>query len=77
MRLWKVIMMVSKLEDILYKPYASQMTRHVANTVRALQRLMDALDKTPEEFGMRINIKKTKVMVISKRDTQRVEVIPA
>jgi retron-type reverse transcriptase len=41
----------------------------VANTVKALQRLMDALDKTSEEFGMRINIKKTKVMVISKRDT--------
>ena len=46
----------------------------VANTVKALQRLMDALDKTSEEFGMRINIKKTKVMVISKGETQKVAV---
>jgi hypothetical protein len=46
----------------------------VANTVKALQRLMDALDKTSEEFGMRINIKKTKVMVISKGKTQKVAV---
>jgi len=31
-----------------------------------LQRIMDALNKTTEEYGMRIHIKKTKALRISK-----------
>lgn len=38
----------------------------VADTADGLQRMMDSLNNTVEEFGMRINIRKTKVMVISK-----------
>ena len=37
----------------------------VASTMR-LQRIMDAMNKTSEDYSMRINRKKTKVMRLSK-----------
>jgi len=42
----------------------------VANTKSGLQRRMDALNKTEEEFRMRVDIKKTKVMRISKKEAK-------
>ena len=38
----------------------------VSSTNEGLQRLMDRLGKTAEEYGMKVNVKKTKTMVISK-----------
>jgi len=42
-----------------------------ANRKTGLQRTMDALNTTTEEYGMRINIKKTKVMRISKNEAKQ------
>jgi Reverse transcriptase (RNA-dependent DNA polymerase) len=38
----------------------------MANTNASLQRIMESLHKTYEEYGMKINLKKTKVMRISR-----------
>src|SRR4029077_425302 len=38
----------------------------VADTERGFQRIMDNLNSTAERYGMKINIKKTKVMKVSK-----------
>ena len=38
----------------------------VSNTNEGLQRLMDRLVEAAEEYGMKVNVKKTKTMVISK-----------
>src|SRR6218665_1900886 len=38
----------------------------VAKSQKGLQALMDRLDRTSREYGMKINIKKTKVLKISK-----------
>ena len=38
----------------------------LGSTIAGLQRLMDKLSNVAEEFGMKINIKKTKIMRISK-----------
>ena len=38
----------------------------VSSTKEGLQRLMDSLAKAAEEYGMKVNVKKTKTMVISK-----------
>jgi len=38
----------------------------VANSQKGLQQLMDNLNKVPREFGMKINVKKTKVTCISR-----------
>ena len=38
----------------------------IASTRIGLQRMMDALSKTAEEYGMKINVEKTKVMVVSR-----------
>jgi len=38
----------------------------VADTKTGLQRIMDRLSATAEEYGMKINTKKTKVMTICK-----------
>jgi hypothetical protein len=35
----------------------------VANTSAGLQRKMDCLHKTSEEYGMKMNLKKTKVVM--------------
>ena len=42
----------------------------VADTKTRLQRIMDTLTGTAEEFGMKINTKKTKVMSIRSVDSQ-------
>lgn len=41
----------------------------VARTAGGLQRIMDRLVSVSEEYGVRINIKETKVMMISKEGT--------
>jgi len=46
----------------------------VASSNEGLQRLMEGLDKAADEHGMKINVKKTKVMVISKTGNKTVEV---
>ena len=38
----------------------------VSSTNEGLQRLIDELGETAEEYGMKVNVKKTKTMVISK-----------
>ena len=38
-----------------------------ASSAEGLQRMMDKMQETATEYGMKINIKKTKVMKISKR----------
>ena len=39
----------------------------VANSQKRLQQLMDNLNKVTREFGMKINVKKTNVMCISRK----------
>ena len=46
----------------------------VANRHAGLQRIMYAINKTTEDYGMRINIKKTKAMRISKNETKRMKI---
>jgi len=46
----------------------------VANTETGLQKIMDNLHRTAEQYGMRINIKKTKVMMVSRRVGQKVNI---
>jgi len=46
----------------------------VANTIAGVQRIMDGGKKTTEEFGMRINIKQTKVMRISKNEAKQLKI---
>jgi len=38
----------------------------IASTEKGLQKIMDTLNATAENFGMKINIKKTKVMKVSR-----------
>jgi len=47
----------------------------VANSKAGLQRIRDAQIKTTEEYGMKINTKKTKVMRISKNETKQMKVV--
>ena len=44
----------------------------LANMETGLQRLMDALNAKAKEFGMKINVKKTKAIVVSKSGIGRV-----
>ena len=46
----------------------------VANTETGLQKIMDNLHRTAEQYGMRINIKKTKVIMVSRRVGQKVNI---
>lgn len=46
----------------------------VASSEVGLQRLMDGLNRAAEEYGMSVNIKKTKTMVISKAEDKIVEI---
>src|SRR6476661_7996372 len=46
----------------------------VANTEAGLQSLMDSLNTTAKHYDMKINIKKTKAMVISKNGRERVNI---
>ena len=43
----------------------------VANSNAGLQRIMNALNKTTGDYGVRISTKKTKVMRISKDDVKQ------
>jgi len=42
----------------------------VPNSHNGLQQLMDNLNKVTGEFGMKINVKKTKVMCISRKEAK-------
>src|SRR6476469_7503644 len=44
----------------------------VANTEAGLQSLMDSLNTTAKHYDMKINIKKTKAMVVSRNGGERV-----
>ena len=46
----------------------------VANTEAGLQTLMDSLNTTAKTYDMKINIKKTKAMVVSRNGGERVNV---
>src|SRR6516225_7306849 len=46
----------------------------VASTNEGIQKLMYGLNRAAEEYGMRINVKKTKAMVISKIEGKKVEI---
>src|SRR5215831_12141300 len=46
----------------------------LAGKNEGLQRLMDGLNSAAEDYGMRINVKKTKSMVISKTGNKDVEI---
>ena len=47
----------------------------VADTKSGLQKIMERLSATAEEYGMKINIKKTKVMRVSKSEGGRVSIM--
>ena len=46
----------------------------VANTEAGLQSLMDSLNTTAKHYDMKINIKKTKAMVVSRNGGERVNI---
>ena len=46
----------------------------VSNTEAGLQSLMDSLSTTAKHYDMKINIKKTKVMVVSRNREERVNI---
>ena len=47
----------------------------LANSNAGLQRIMDKLNKTSEEYGKKINLKKTKVMRISRKEGSKITII--
>src|SRR5919106_4121377 len=46
----------------------------VDSTEEGLQRTMDRLNKTAKEYGMKINVKKTKTMVVSKKGGAKINI---
>ena len=46
----------------------------VANSNAGLQRIMDNLNETSKEYGMKINLKKTKVMRISRNEGRKITI---
>ena len=46
----------------------------VANSQKGLQQLMDNLNKVTREFSMKINVKKTKVMCISRKGNNKLKI---
>ena len=46
----------------------------VANSNAGLQRIMDKLNKTSEEYGKKINLKKTKMMRISRKEGSKITI---
>ena len=46
----------------------------VANSQKGLQQLMDNLNKVTREFSMKINVKKTKVMCISRNGNNKLKI---
>jgi len=47
----------------------------IASTERGLQRVMDRLNATAENFGMKINTKKTKVMKVSRNVGEEINIM--
>ena len=47
----------------------------VAGSERGLQKMMDSLNATAEKYGMRINMKKTKVMKVSRRTGDKINIV--
>ena len=47
----------------------------IAGTERGLQKIMDSLNTTAEQYGMKINIKKTKVMRVSRNGGEVVNIV--
>ena len=47
----------------------------VAETRKALQRMMDKLNESCKVYGMAINVKKTKVMVVSRTGKERCSIV--
>src|SRR6476661_3506194 len=47
----------------------------VANSESGLQKIMDCLNAAAEEYGMKINIKKTKVMKVSKKVGDEISIL--
>jgi len=47
----------------------------IASTADGLQRLMDSMNRTVEQYGMKINIKKTKVMKIGKNPEGNLDIL--
>jgi len=45
----------------------------VANNQKGLQQVMDNLNKVTREFSMKINVKKTKVMCISRKGNNKLK----
>ena len=45
-----------------------------ASSEEGLQRIMETLERIPEEYGMRINLKKTKVMMFAKGQPRKVSI---
>ena len=46
----------------------------VANSQKGLQQLMDNLNKVTGEFGMKINVKNTKLMCISRKGNNKLKI---
>jgi len=46
----------------------------VANSQKGLQQLMDNLNKVTREFSMKINVKRTKVMCISRKRNNKLKI---
>jgi len=46
----------------------------VASSESGLQKIMDSLHETAERYGMEINIKKTKVMRVSRKEGRKVSI---
>ena len=61
----------SLLTDIRFADHQ----RMVADTEQGLQNIMNRLNDVSKEYGMKINIKKTKVMRVSKQDGDNVNMI--
>ena len=48
----------------------------VSNSQKSLQYLMDNLNRVTKDYGMRINVKKTKVMCISRKGITKMNIGP-
>jgi len=46
----------------------------VANSQKGLQQLMDNLNKVTREFGIKINVKQTKVMCINRKRNNKLKI---
>ena len=58
---------MSKDHKIVWSYYDKRYDAVVANSQKGLQQIMDNLNKVTREFGMKINVKKTKVMCIREK----------